>query len=83
MFPLRPFCVRGSAVSAPADIKQRDIIMMRTPKETALRTRCVERTRAMQLVCMCASRLVPALYRTFVSGMTWGTSMTKRRVSYV
>ena len=71
MFPLRPLCVRGSTVLVPADIKQRDIIMMRTPKATALRTRCAERTRAMQLVCMCASRLVPAFYRTFVSGVTW------------
>ena len=83
MFPLRPFCVRGSTVLVPADMEQRDIIMMRTPKATALRTRCAGRTRAMQLVCMCASRLVPAFYRMFVSGMTWGTNMTKRRVSYV
>lgn len=29
--------------------------MKRTPMATALRTRCAERTRAMQLVCMCAS----------------------------
>ena len=28
--------------------------MKRTPMATALRTRCAERTRAMQLVCMCA-----------------------------
>ena len=28
--------------------------MKRTPVATALRTRCAERTRAMQLVCMCA-----------------------------
>ena len=59
MFPLRPFCVRGSTVLVPADMEQRDIIMMRTPKATALRTRCAERTRAMQLVCMCASILAP------------------------
>ena len=30
--------------------------MKRTPMATALRTRCAERTRAMQLACMCASR---------------------------
>ena len=46
--------------------------------KSALRTRCAERTRAMQLVCMCASILVPTFHRTFVSGMTWGTS-TKRK----
>ncbi len=46
--------------------------------KSALRTRCAERTRAMQLVCMCASILVPTFHRTFVSGMTWGTSMKKQ-----
>ncbi|WP_347282875.1 hypothetical protein [uncultured Bacteroides sp.] len=33
--------------------------MKRTSMATALRTRCAERTRAMQLVCMCASILAP------------------------
>ena len=48
--------------------------MKRIPMATALRIHCAERTRAMQLVCMCASRLVPSFHRTFVSEMTWGTS---------
>ena len=42
---------------------------------TALRIYCAERTRAMQLACMCASRLVPTFHITFVPGMTWGTSV--------
>lgn len=76
MFPLRPFCVRGSTVLVPADMEQRDIIMMRTPKATALRTRCAGRTSAMQLVCMCASVLAPIFHEASVSKTIWGTSIT-------
>ena len=36
--------------------------MKRTPKATALRTCCAERTRAMQLVCMCASDTCTELF---------------------
>ncbi len=44
--------------------------MKRIPRATAQRIRCAERICAMQLVCMCASRLVPSFHRTFVSEMT-------------
>ena len=36
--------------------------MKRIPMATAQRTRCAERTRAMQLVCMCASILAPFFF---------------------
>ena len=36
--------------------------MKRTPMATALRTRCAEHTRAMQLVCMCASSTYTVLF---------------------
>ena len=36
--------------------------MKRIPKATALRTRCAERTRAMQLACMCASSTCTVLF---------------------
>jgi len=39
--------------------------MKRTPMATALCTRCAERTRAMQLVCMCASILAPYFSQNF------------------
>ncbi len=51
--------------------------MARTPMTTALRIYCAERTRAMQLICMCASRLVSIFYRMFVPGMTRGTSLKR------
>lgn len=51
--------------------------MERTPTTTALRFYCAERTRAMQLICMCASRLVPIFYRMFVPGMKRGTSLKR------
>ncbi len=36
--------------------------MKRTPVAAALRTCCAERTRAMQLVCMCASYTCTVLF---------------------
>ena len=36
--------------------------MKRTPMATALRTRCAERTRATQLVCVCASSACTVLF---------------------
>lgn len=51
--------------------------MERTPTTTALRFYCAERTRAMQLICMCASRLVPIFYRMFVPGMKRGISLKR------
>ena len=36
--------------------------MKRKPVETALRTCCAERTRAMQLACMCASDTCTVLF---------------------
>ena len=36
--------------------------MKRTPMATALRPRCAERTRAMQLACMCASSTCTVLF---------------------
>ena len=39
-----------------------NLSMKKTPMATALRTRCAERTRAMQLVCMCASSACTVLF---------------------
>ena len=36
--------------------------MIRIPMATVLRTRCAERTHAMQLVCMCASNACTVLF---------------------
>ena len=76
MFPLRPFLCAQGEVSAPADA----LILVPDFSQNVCAWKDMghryEKNTYIKL-------LVPSFHRTFVAGKIWGTSMTKRRMSYV